>query len=239
MIFFICSIDGSHFPSNVVFIVLTLIPAFNAQSLYAGHAGSITIISSPGFNNVLIAEKIENLAPGLTKIFSCVILTSNFFETNSANASLNIGIPFACPYFMNPFSKTSESDFSTIFGGKKSGSPTSICIIFSPFCSSDFAFKKIERCVCLFADCTFIDSFNKKFKNFDASVSFNPISFDTCIILPRKLSSRSSSVTPFPIFFLTSPISFAISVLVFSNLIISNVTKSILFLRLLMSDIFL
>ena len=81
IIFLICSIDGSHSSSKVVFIVLTLIPAFNAQSLYAGHAGSITIISSPGFSSVLIAEKIENLAPGLTMIFSFNTSTLNFFET--------------------------------------------------------------------------------------------------------------------------------------------------------------
>ena len=120
--------------------------------MYAGHDGSITIISSPGFSNVLIAEKIENLAPGLTIIFSSVTSTLNFFETYFASASLKIGIPFACPYFINPFSKTSVNDFLTISGGKKSGSPTSMCIIFLPFCSSDFAFKKIERCVCLFSD---------------------------------------------------------------------------------------
>ena len=144
--------------------------------MYAGHDGSITIISSPGLSNVLIAEKIENLAPGLTMIFSCVISTLNFCETYFASASLNFGIPLACPYFINPSSKTSDNDFLTISGGKKSGSPTSICMIFLPSCSSDFAFRNIERCVCLFSDCTFIDSFNKKFKNFDANVSSNPIS---------------------------------------------------------------
>jgi hypothetical protein len=48
--------DGSHFVSKVVLIVLTFMPAFNAQSLYAGHAGSITIISSPGFSSVVIAK---------------------------------------------------------------------------------------------------------------------------------------------------------------------------------------
>ena len=78
-----------------MFIVLTLIPAFSAQSLYAGHAGSITIISSPGFSNVVIAVKIENLAPGLTIMFSCVTFTLNFFETYFASESLKIGIPFA------------------------------------------------------------------------------------------------------------------------------------------------
>ena len=172
-------------------------------------------------------------------IFSCVTPTLNFFETYFASASLKIGIPFACPYLINPLSKTSDSDFLTISGGEKSGSPTSMCIIFCPSCSSDFAFKKIERCVCLFSDCTLIDSFSKKFKNFDANVSSNPISLDNCNIFPRKLSSRSSSETLFPIFFLTSPISFAIFVLVFSKLIISTVTASILFLRSLISDIFL
>ena len=75
-------------------MVLTLIPAFNAQSLYAGHAGSMTIISSPGFSSVVIAVKIENLAPGLTMILSGVTFVLNFFEINLTNSSLNIGIPF-------------------------------------------------------------------------------------------------------------------------------------------------
>jgi hypothetical protein len=61
--------------------------------LYAGHAGSITIISSPGFSSVVIAVKIENLAPGLTKILSCVILVLNFSDTYDANFSLNAGTP--------------------------------------------------------------------------------------------------------------------------------------------------
>ena len=133
-------------------MVLTLIPAFNAQSLYVGHAGSITIISSPGFRSVVIAVKIENLAPGLTIILSCVTLVLNLLEIYFASASLKTGIPFTLPYFRNPLSKTSSSAFFTIGGGKKSGSPTSIWIIFFPCCSSDFAFKKIDRCVCLLFD---------------------------------------------------------------------------------------
>ena len=76
-------------------MVLTLIPAFSAQSLYAGHAGSMTIISSPGLSSVVIAVKIENLAPGLTIILSCVILVLNLSEIYFTSASRNTGIPFA------------------------------------------------------------------------------------------------------------------------------------------------
>ena len=72
--FLISSMLGSHSFSSVVLIALNLTPAFKVQSLYAGHAGSITIISSPGVNNVEIAKKTENLAPGDTKIFSLSIL---------------------------------------------------------------------------------------------------------------------------------------------------------------------
>ena len=104
MEFLISFIDGSQFCSSVVFIVLTLIPAFNAQSLYAGHAGSITISSSPGLSRVVIAKNIENLAPGLTRILSCEIFALNFLEEYSANAALNWGKPFACPYLVNPLS---------------------------------------------------------------------------------------------------------------------------------------
>ena len=95
IVFSICFKDGSHLSSRVVLMVLTLIPEFSAQSLYAGHAGSITIISSPGLRSVDIAVKIENLAPGLTMMLSCVTLVLNLSETYFASASLKIGIPFA------------------------------------------------------------------------------------------------------------------------------------------------
>ena len=73
-----------------------------------------------------MAVKIENLAPGLTMMFSCVTFVLNFSETYFASASRKIGIPLACPYFKNPLSNTSFNAFFTIVGGKKSGSPTSI-----------------------------------------------------------------------------------------------------------------
>ncbi len=68
IVFSICSKDGSHLFSKVVLMVLTLIPEFSAQSLYAGHAGSITIISSPGLRSVDIAVKIENTINSNTKM---------------------------------------------------------------------------------------------------------------------------------------------------------------------------
>src|SRR5438445_13751854 len=75
-------------------------PAFSALSLYAGHAGSITIISFPGFNKVEIARKTENLAPGDTKMFCGFVLVSNLLVTYFARVSLNSAIPFESPYFV-------------------------------------------------------------------------------------------------------------------------------------------
>ena len=113
----ISSMLGSHLFSNVVFTVLTLMPAFIAHCLYAGHAGSITIISSPGSKSVVIDRKTPNLAPGVTMTFSELIFASKFSLANSANFVLNSGNPFAGPYFPNPLSYTSDSDFFTLIGG--------------------------------------------------------------------------------------------------------------------------
>ena len=44
--------------------------------------------------------------------------------------------------------KMFESEFRTVSGGLKSGSPTSKCMIFFPLRSNSFAFRKIVRCVC-------------------------------------------------------------------------------------------
>ena len=64
----------------------------------------MTIISSPGFSNVVIAKKTEKRAPGETRMFSCVVFTSNVSEVFFARAERNLGKPLACPYFRNPSS---------------------------------------------------------------------------------------------------------------------------------------
>ena len=92
-------------------------PEFIAHCLYAGHAGSMTIISSLGSNNVVIARKTPNLAPGVTMTFSKFTLASKLLFANSANFVLNSGNPFAGPYFPNPLSYTSDNDFFTFDGG--------------------------------------------------------------------------------------------------------------------------
>ena len=121
----ICSIVGSHLLSKDVLIVLTFTPEFIAHSLYAGHAGSIIITSSPALSNVEIERKTPNLAPGTTKIFSEFTSQSKFSLQNFATVCLNSGSPFAGPYFPNPFSYICDNDFLTDSGGLKSGSPTS------------------------------------------------------------------------------------------------------------------
>src|SRR3989337_2469584 len=101
-------------------MVLTFIPEFNAFSAYAGHAGSMTIISSPGCKRVDMVKNTENLAPGETITFSVFVLVWYLSAVFFARASLNSGIPFDSPYFVNPLSYTSARDFLTIFGGSKS-----------------------------------------------------------------------------------------------------------------------
>ena len=121
----IWSIVGSQLVSNVVLIVLTLTPAFIAHCLYAGHAGSITINSSPGLSRLEIARNTPNLAPGITRTFSELIPPLKCSLQNSEIDFLNSPRPFAGPYLPNPFSYTSDSEFLTDCGGLKSGSPTS------------------------------------------------------------------------------------------------------------------
>src|SRR5579885_453131 len=99
-VFSISSILGSHLFSKVVCIVLTLMPEFSALSLYAGHAGSITMISFPGLYRVEIARKTENLAPGETRMFCGFVFVPNVFVMYLASASLKSAIPFASPYFV-------------------------------------------------------------------------------------------------------------------------------------------
>src|SRR3970282_1334092 len=111
-----------------------------------------------------------------------------------------------------------------------------LLIIFFPCCSKDFAFKKIERCVCLFVVCTVIDSFNKKLRNLVPIPSSISISVHKEITFERRFSSLFSSVTLKPRSFFIVPIFFTISVLFFNKLIISSVISSILSRRLSISD---
>ena len=63
-------ISGSHFSSRLVLITLVLTPRSFAISLYAGHAGSITIISSPGLRTEENVQKIANRPPTVAMMFS-------------------------------------------------------------------------------------------------------------------------------------------------------------------------
>ena len=117
--------------------------------------GLIIMISLPWNSLRLeIARNMENRAPGETKIFSNDVLTWNFCEIYFASASLKIlTFPLNLHILYTPCHKLREIAASlTIFGGKKSGSPTSIWIYFFPSRSIFFAFKNTARCVCLFED---------------------------------------------------------------------------------------
>src|SRR2546422_9996722 len=110
-------------------------------------------------------------------------------------------------------------------------------MIFFPCFSNVLAFRNTERCDCLLQAWILTDSFRRKFSKVRPDFSSSPISLHNDETLERNWFSLSSFVTPNLRLFLRLPISFAISFLSLSSLMMSNVILSMLSRSLSMLDI--